>query len=79
MRKYLVMLLLLVVCGGTSLAQTMSDEQVVEYVLQQQEKGMSQNDIVKNLIRRGVTMPSPSTPPTRFTVFFTPPLAKVAT
>ena len=56
MRKYLVMLLLLVVCGGTSLAQTMSDEQVVEYVLQQQEKGMSQNDIVKNLIRRGVTM-----------------------
>lgn len=56
MRKYLVMMLLLVVCGGTSLAQTMSDEQVVEYVLQQQEKGMSQNDIVKNLIRRGVTM-----------------------
>ena len=56
MRKYLVMLLLLVVCGGTSLAQTMSDEQVVEYVLQQQEKGMSQNDIIKNLIRRGVTM-----------------------
>ena len=56
MRKYLVMLLLLVVCGGTSLAQTMSDEQVVEYVLQQQEIGMSQNDIVKNLIRRGVTM-----------------------
>ncbi|MBR4846509.1 MAG: SLBB domain-containing protein [Bacteroidaceae bacterium] len=56
MRKYVVMLLLLCVCGGTALAQTMTDEQVLEYVLQQKEKGMSQTDIVKNLMRRGVTM-----------------------
>lgn len=56
MRKYLVVLLLLFVCGGVSYAQTMSDEQVVEYVLQQQEKGMPQSDIIKNLVRRGVTM-----------------------
>lgn len=56
MRKYLVMLVLLMMCGGISWAQTMSDEQVVEYVLQQQEKGMSQSEIIKNLIRRGVTM-----------------------
>lgn len=56
MRKYLVVLLLLFVCGGVSFAQTMSDEQVIEYVLQQQEKGMSQSDIIKNLVRRGVTM-----------------------
>lgn len=56
MRKYVVMLLLLCVCGGTAWAQTMTDEQVLEYVLQQQEKGMSQTDIVKNLVRRGVTM-----------------------
>ena len=55
-RKYAVMLLLLLLCGGVSLAQTMSDEQVVEYVLQQQASGMSQNDIIKNLINRGVTM-----------------------
>ena len=56
MRKYVVMLLLLCVCGGTAWAQTMTDEQVLEYVLQQQEQGMSQTDIVKNLVRRGVTM-----------------------
>lgn len=56
MRKYVLMLLLLCTCGGVAFAQTMSDEQVIEYVLQQQEKGMSQTDIVKNLVRRGVTM-----------------------
>lgn len=56
MRKYLVVLLLLFVCGSASFAQTMSDEQVIEYVLQQQEKGVSQSDIIKNLVRRGVTM-----------------------
>ena len=56
MRKYVLMLLLLCMCGGVAFAQTMSDEQVIEYILQQQEKGMSQTDIVKNLVRRGVTM-----------------------
>ena len=56
MRKYFVLLLMLVCCGVTSWAQTMTDEQVIEYVLQEQEKGTSQTDIVKNLVRRGVTM-----------------------
>lgn len=56
MRKYFVLLLMFVCCGVASWAQTMSDEQVIEYVLQEQEKGTSQTDIIKNLMRRGVTL-----------------------
>lgn len=56
MRKYFVLLLLLFVCGGVSWAQSMSDEEVISYVMEAQSKGMAQTDIVKNLLRRGVTM-----------------------
>ncbi len=56
MRKYILMVLMFVGSMGVAYAQTMSDEQVIEYVLEQQEKGMSQTDIIKNLMRRGVTM-----------------------
>lgn len=56
MRKYVVMLLLLCMCGGVSLAQTMSDEEVITYVMEAQSSGMAQTDIVKNLLRKGVTM-----------------------
>ena len=56
MRKYFVLLLMLVCGSVASWAQTMSDEQVIEYVLQEQEKGTSQTDIIKNLMRRGVTL-----------------------
>lgn len=56
MRKFVVMLLLLCVCGGTLFAQSMSDEEVISYVMEAQSKGMAQTDIVKNLLRRGVTM-----------------------
>ncbi|MBR3896332.1 MAG: SLBB domain-containing protein [Bacteroidaceae bacterium] len=56
MRKYFVLLLLLFVCGGVSFAQTMTDEEVISYVMESQSKGMAQTDIVKNLLRRGVTM-----------------------
>lgn len=56
MRKYILAVLMFVGSMGVAYAQTMSDEQVIEYVLEQQEKGMSQTDIIKNLMRRGVTM-----------------------
>lgn len=56
MRKYILAVLMFIGCVGTTLAQTMSDEQVIEYVFEQQENGMSQTDIIKNLMRRGVTM-----------------------
>lgn len=58
MRKYIVMLLMFVGCCCTTslFAQSMSDEQVIEYILQEQEKGTSQADIIKALRRRGVTL-----------------------
>ncbi|MBR5235159.1 MAG: SLBB domain-containing protein, partial [Bacteroidaceae bacterium] len=34
----------------------MTDDQVIEYVMQAQEKGISQQDIAKDLLRRGVSM-----------------------
>lgn len=58
MRDYLFAFLLFVACvvAIPADAQTMSDEQVIEYILEQQAKGMSQTDIVSNLMRKGVTM-----------------------
>lgn len=56
MRKYILVLIMCLGCVATVCAQTMSDEQVLEYILQQQEKGMSQTEIIANLRRRGVTM-----------------------
>lgn len=58
MRKYIVMLLIFTSCclATPAWAQSMSDEQVIEYILQEQEKGTSQENIIKALIRRGVTM-----------------------
>ncbi|MBQ8594076.1 MAG: SLBB domain-containing protein [Bacteroidaceae bacterium] len=56
MRKLLIAFLVLFGCSGIAVAQTMSDEQVIEYVLQAQEQGKTQTQIVKELMRRGVTM-----------------------
>lgn len=58
MRKYTVMLLMLIGWLYTTpmAAQTMSDEQVIEYILQEQQKGTSQTNIIKALMQRGVTM-----------------------
>ena len=36
-------------------AQSMSDQQLVRYVLQEKEKGTDQQTIVQNLLKRGVT------------------------
>lgn len=55
MRKILILVLCLgfvqIVC-----AQTMTDEQVKSFVIEAQGKGMSQQEIAKNLLVRGVTM-----------------------
>lgn len=56
MRKYILVLFMCLGCAVAMQAQSMTDEQVLEYILQQQEKGMSQTDIITNLRRRGVTM-----------------------
>ena len=56
MRRYILVLLLFVVGSAAMVAQTMSDEQVIEYILQEQDKGTSQSQIIKQLVSRGVTM-----------------------
>ena len=56
MRRYALALLVFVAGSATVLAQTMSDEQVIEYILQEQDKGTSQSQIIKQLVSRGVTM-----------------------
>ncbi|MCQ2257954.1 MAG: SLBB domain-containing protein [Bacteroidaceae bacterium] len=53
--KKLLFILTLSVCPVVALAQSMTDEQVVKYVTQQQELGKSQQDIVTSLLKKGVT------------------------
>ena len=54
MRKLLVSSLLLLTCV-TAWGQ-MSDDKIIEYVQEQQAKGMTQEQIIYNLNRRGVTV-----------------------
>ena len=54
--RRLSILALLLFCVQVASAQKMSDDQVIEYVLQAQEKGESQQQIAKDLLRKGVTM-----------------------
>ena len=54
--KRFSLLLFFLLCVGMVSAQKMTDEQVVEYVTEAQEKGASQQQIAKDLMRRGVTM-----------------------
>ena len=55
MRKSLLLVLLMSAVSVSSWAQ-MSEDRIIQYVLEQQEKGMSQEQIVYNLSRRGVSV-----------------------
>ena len=55
MKKFSLLLFLLL-CVGVVSAQKMTDDQVIEYVMAAQEKGESQQQIAKDLLRKGVTM-----------------------
>lgn len=57
MRKYILALVLLVALGGGKVwAQSMSDEQVMAYVMEEYQKGTDQTQIVTNLMKKGVTI-----------------------
>ena len=43
-------------CFQFIFSQSMSDDQVVKYVMEQQEKGKDQQYIVSQLLQRGVTV-----------------------
>lgn len=53
-RKIAILSCLMFLCQGL-FAQTMSDEQVVSFVKQEQEKGSNQQQIVSKLLQKGVT------------------------
>ena len=55
MRKSLLLVLLMSAVSVSSWAQ-MTEDRIIQYVLEQQEKGVSQEQIVYNLSRRGVTV-----------------------
>ena len=55
MRKFLLAMIMLLLTGSAALAQsTMSDEQVISFIMEEKEKGSSQTDIVAKLMQRGI-------------------------
>ena len=53
--KKLIFIFGLFVCALPTFAQSMSDEQVIQFVQREQEKGSTQQQIVTKLLQRGVT------------------------
>ena len=55
MRKILLALAMLLLTGSAALAQsTMTDEQVISFIMEEKEKGTSQTEIVTKLMQRGI-------------------------
>lgn len=58
MKKYVLLLAMLFVVGTKAVAQSssMTDQQIITYILDEHEKGTSQSEIITNLMRRGVNV-----------------------
>lgn len=56
MKKYLVFLFLMVVTSSAMAQSSMTDQQIMEFVMEEQQKGTSQSQIVTKLMQRGVTI-----------------------
>ena len=56
MLKKLLFFICLLSVVQTAYSQTMTDDQVMQYVISQQEKGATQQDIVSKLLQKGVTV-----------------------
>lgn len=57
MKRYLVSIVMLSMMALVSFAQSsMTDEAVMEYVIQEHSKGTSQSQIVTKLMQKGVTI-----------------------
>ena len=57
MKKILLSLaLLLVTASGVTAQSTMTDQQILSYILNEHEKGTSQSQIITNLMQRGVNV-----------------------
>ena len=53
-KKFLFIIILLCSCSFIN-AQTMSDEQVMEYILNERDKGSDEKTIAQNLLNKGVS------------------------
>lgn len=56
MKKSILLGLLLLACSSISVSAQMSEDQIVKYVMEQQENGVPQEKIVMDLSRRGVSL-----------------------
>ena len=56
MRKLSILLLFVFSFVQVSMAQRMSDEQIMQYVIEAQASGMSQQDMMSALMKKGVTV-----------------------
>ena len=56
MKRIFLLSFILLVCVQMTMAQSMTDEQIVNFVLTEQEKGSSEQVIASKLLRKGVTV-----------------------
>ena len=56
MKRFFILIISALLCVNLTYAQKMTDEQVIEYVVEAQAKGSNQQQIASDLLRRGVTM-----------------------
>lgn len=57
MRKYILTVIFLLMTAGAAVAQSsMTDQQIIAFVLEEQEKGTSQQQIATQLLKRGVSI-----------------------
>lgn len=56
MKRYLLSLWILLTVATGAMAQSMTDQQIMEFALEQRQQGVSQQQIVTKLIQRGVSV-----------------------
>ena len=54
--SYLILLLLMLLPAGAFAQSTMSDSQIMEFIIRENEKGTSREEIMTRLVERGVTV-----------------------
>ena len=56
MKRYILLLGLFLAISTTGMAQSMTDQQVMQFVIEQHQQGVSQQQIVTKLMQRGVNI-----------------------
>ena len=56
MKRYIISLWMFLAMVTTAMAQSMTDQQVMEFYLEQRQQGVSQQQIVTKLMQRGVNI-----------------------